>query len=192
MKPAGPTKTPERSQQNQGTYRPGGPIVLVPYEAGWENAFAVEASNLRAALGEVLIEIHHIGSTAIPGIVAKPVIDMLALCTSLVALDERRTTFEALGYEALGEFGIPGRRYYRKNSPDGSRSHQVHAFLADAPDAQRHLAFRDYLRAHPAAARQYSELKLALAAKWGTDIERYAEAKTAFVRGIEERATRAL
>jgi GrpB-like predicted nucleotidyltransferase (UPF0157 family) len=172
-------------------YRPGGPIVLVPHNTEWSSNFVRESAEVAAALGDVLVAIHHIGSTAIPGILAKPVIDILAVVTDLALVDLQAGTLRALNYEAMGEFGIPGRRYFRKNRADGVRTHQLHAFSVDSSEPQRHLAFRDYLRAHPRAAQAYVELKLELRRRFPTDIQSYAEGKTEFVRDIELRASRA-
>jgi GrpB-like predicted nucleotidyltransferase (UPF0157 family) len=134
------------------------------------------------------IELHHIGSTAIPGIVAKPVIDMLGIVPALDALDERAHRLAALGYEALGEFGIPGRRYFRKNAPDGVRTHQLHAFAPDSPEIERHLDFRNYLRAFPDEAAAYAALKQGLAESCDSDMDAYSNGKTQFIRAIERRA----
>lgn len=162
--------------------------MLVPHDARWSNEFGRESAAVARALGDVLVEIHHIGSTAIPGIVAKPVIDMLAVVADLGLVDVRAAALESLSYEAMGEFGITGRRYFRKNGTDGVRTHQVHAFKVNSPDVRRHIAFRDYLRCHPAEAQRYSELKLALAQRSSSDIDSYTDGKTTFVREIESRA----
>ena len=142
------------------------------------------------ALGDVLVAIHHMGSTAIPGIHAKPIIDMLAVTEDVRLLDEHASRLEALAYEALGEFGIPGRRYFRKNNVAGERTHQIHSFQADSPEITRHLAFCEYLRAHPDAAREYETLKLRLAEAHPEDIELYTEGKGALIRDIDARAAR--
>src|SRR5262245_2545019 len=88
-------------------------ITLVPHDEAWAREFTREAQRIERALGDVLVDLQHIGSTAIPGIVAKPVIDLLGAVTSVDALDAATSRLEALGYEALGEFGLPGRRYFR-------------------------------------------------------------------------------
>ena len=167
---------------------PRGAIVLAPHRAAWSGAFACEASAIADALPELRVELHHIGSTAVPGLVAKPVIDMLALVPAVEALDLRAHRLVALGYEALGEYGLPGRRYFRRTSPEGVRTHQLHAYGVGAPEAQRHLDFRDYLRAFPAEAAAYAALKQALAQRCASDERAYGEGKTAFVRATEERA----
>lgn len=169
-------------------YRPGATIVLAPHDPGWATAFAREASAITNALAGLSVELHHIGSTAISDIVAKPVIDMLAIVPSVDALDARAHLLTALGYEALGEFGIPGRRYFRKNALDGARTHQLHAFAAGSPHIERHLDFRDFLRAFPAEAAAYETLKKELAARCGSDMAAYSDGKTEFIRRVERRA----
>ena len=102
-------------------------------------------------------------------------------------LGQRLTDFEALGYEYLGEFGIPGRRYLRKGGDE--RTHQMHIFASDDVHAiARHLAVRDYLRAHPARAAAYGALKLELAARFPYDIDGYCDGKDAFVGALERDA----
>jgi GrpB-like predicted nucleotidyltransferase (UPF0157 family) len=140
------------------------------------------------AFGKNLLEIHHIGSTAIPGIYAKPIIDMLPVVADIAAVDECISQMKSLGYEALGEFGIPQRRYFRRNNAAGVRTHQIHAFQIGSPAITRHLAFRDFLRAHPEIALQYSDLKRRLADSHPNDIEAYMDGKDAFVKEIEARA----
>jgi GrpB-like predicted nucleotidyltransferase (UPF0157 family) len=88
----------------------------------------------------------------------------------------------------MGEFGIPERRYYRKNNSAGARTHQVHGFVAGSPDVTRHLAFRDYLRAHPGTALEYGVLKLRLWSMFGGDLDAYIKGKADFVQEVERRA----
>ena len=163
-------------------------IVLVAHDPSWLRKFESEASSIRTALGTEVIDIHHIGSTSIPGIAAKPIIDMLLEVTSVEKLGENTSVLEALGYEAKGEFGIPGRRYFRKDDAAGVRQFQVHAFAADSGQVNRHLAFRDYLRSHPAVAEEYSQLKRELAMQYPSDMEAYTDAKTPFIREVERLA----
>jgi len=163
-------------------------VIVLPYEPAWRDAFKREAVRLTNALDEVIISIHHIGSTSVPGLAAKPTIDIILLVPDLDRLDERACAMEALGYEAKGEYGIPGRRYFRKQTPAGVHTHHVHAFLAGSSGAVRHLAFRDYLIAHPAIARQYGDLKLRLAQEHPTDIDAYMDGKAPFIKEHEARA----
>jgi GrpB-like predicted nucleotidyltransferase (UPF0157 family) len=163
-------------------------IVLVAHDPQWAEQFAEEAALIRATLPGIVIELHHIGSTALPGIAAKPIIDMLALVTNLEALDCESSRLESLGYESKGEFGISGRRYFRKDSPAGIRTHHLHAFVADSDEIERHLNFRDYLRAHPSDAQAYEVLKLSLAVRTLGDGHAYTDGKGPFVREIDRRA----
>ena len=132
--------------------------------------------------------LHHIGSTAIPGIYAKPIIDMLAVVTNIEIVDQSNTELERLHYHAKGEFGIPGRRYFYRNNVAGVRTHQIHSFHAGSPDVVRHLAFRDFLCGHPDLALSYSLLKQRLAAAHPDDIEAYMDGKDAFIKEIEAMA----
>jgi len=165
-------------------------VTVEPHRASWARDFAVEAEKIGVALGPVLRALHHIGSTAIPGIYAKPIIDILAEVTELKALDRRDDEMRALRYEAMGEFGIPGRRYFRKNDERNARTHQIHAFAVGSPHLERHLAFRDFLVAHPERARAYSDLKQRLVAACRGDLEAHVAGKDAFVKEAEREALR--
>lgn len=136
--------------------------VVVPHDPAWASAFEVEARQLEAALGTNCLRLHHIGSTAISGIFAKPIIDILGVVQRLERLDAVAGSLEALGYEAMGAYGIDGRRYFRKQDETGRRTHHMHVFEAGSPHIERHLAFRDYLRHHPEIAAEYSAKKLGI------------------------------
>lgn len=163
-------------------------VYLVPYDPRWPQQFADEASTMRAVLGGLLVEIHHIGSTAIPGITAKPIIDMLAVVSDLVAVDGRNAAMQILGYEALGEFGIAGRHYFRKDDAAGQRTHQIHTFQVGSPQIERHLAFRDFLRAHREFAEKYDALKRRLAELHPADIGAYTDGKDEFINEMDAQA----
>lgn len=162
-------------------------IIVCDYQPAWQQAYRAEAQKIRAILGENLVCIHHIGSTAVPGLAAKPVIDILPVVRSLAQADAAAPAFVAIGYEYLGEFGIAGRRYLRKGGD--ARTHQVHIFAqGDTGNIARHLAFRDYLRTHAAVREQYAQLKRALALRFPYDIEGYCAGKEAFVQRFEREA----
>ena len=163
-------------------------VFLVPHDPCWREHFARESASLERALEGIALQIHHIGSTAIPRICAKPIIDMLVVVGDISKLDESPSRLEALGYEGLGEFGIPGRRYFRKNDSDGNRTHQIHAFQTDSPQIERHLAFRDFMEAHPRYAKQYEALKVQLANQYPNDIGRYADGKDEFIGEMDRKA----
>lgn len=159
-------------------------IELVPYQTQWEELFQKEAQALSDVLGDELTTLHHIGSTAIPGIFAKPIIDMLPVVKKIEAIDQLTPSLEALGYEAYGEFGMLGRRFFVKLK-NGKRIFHVHIFQEGHPDIERHVRFRDYLRSHESEAQAYSELKKELVKKSPDDIEKYCWGKEDFVKAIE-------
>lgn len=161
---------------------------VVPHRPEWKRRYAHEAEQIMCALSNMTAALHHIGSTAIPNIAAKPIIDILMEVDDLNDLDLRSQAMEHLGYEVMGEFGIPGRRYFRKNDATGIRTHQIHAFETGSTGALRHLAFRDYMIAHPAAAQDYGELKVQLAQEHPDDFEAYMAGKDAFIQEHEARA----
>ncbi len=164
-------------------------VVVVPHNPKWRALFEQEAECIVKALGENLIAVHHIGSTAIPGIYAKPIIDLLGEVKDIASVDEQNAQMVSLGYEAMGEFGIAGRRYFRKESLQ-KRTHHVHMFAVGSAQVERHLAFRDYLIGHPDAARDYSELKRSLAREYSTDIEKYMDGKDGFIKAVDEKVAR--
>lgn len=165
-------------------------VQVLPYQPAWPAAFESEASRVAQALGDAGGALHHIGSTSVPGLAAKPIIDMLLEVSDLAALDRRSDALVAQGWEAKGEFGLPGRRYFRKTDAQGRRTHHLHAFEAGSAEARRHLAFRDYLIAHPDVASAYGTLKRALAAAHPEDMSAYMDGKDPFIKDHEARALR--
>jgi GrpB-like predicted nucleotidyltransferase (UPF0157 family) len=162
-------------------------IRVVPYDPSWPAAFEAEAARLTGILGDELVVIHHIGSTAVPGLAAKPVIDMMPLVRDIERVDLYNAAMIEAGYQPWGEYGIPGRRFFTRGG-DEHRTHNIHVFQVDGAEVARHLDLRDYLRTHPAEAQRYAELKAALAAQFPQDIEGYMDGKDAFVKAMERRA----
>jgi len=163
-------------------------VCVVPHDSNWREAFDSEAANIRKALNSIQLEIHHIGSTAIPGIYAKPVIDLLVVVPNLKSLDAGKERMVSIGYEPMGECGIPGRRYFRKNGINGMRTHNVHAFEQGTLGVRRHLAFRDYLICHPKIAEEYSLLKQQLAISCRNSLVDYMDGKNHFIQTHEQLA----
>jgi GrpB-like predicted nucleotidyltransferase (UPF0157 family) len=154
-------------------------MSVVDYDPRWPAAAAAEIERLKHALSDVLIRAHHIGSTAVPGLAAKPVIDLLLEVASLSQLDALDDAMRMLGYEPRGEFGIVGRRYYPKGGD--RRTHHVHAFRIEDPHVAEHLTFRDYLRVRPQVAAEYGRVKREAAASHRHDSEGYVSQKAEFV-----------
>jgi GrpB-like predicted nucleotidyltransferase (UPF0157 family) len=151
-------------------------------------SFNTESIAIQNALGKNAVAIHHIGSTSIPSIVAMPIIDVLIAVSDIKTVDEGNSAKSSLVYEAMGEFGMPGRRNFRKEDRSGRRTHYVHSFAADSDRIQRHLAFRDFMIAHPEHAHQYSKLKFPLVERFPVSIESDMDGKDDFVQEIDRLA----
>jgi len=149
---------------------------------------AQELADRLRVLGPNLRDVHHIGSTSVPGLAAKPIIDLMPLVASLEELDRARGLVEALGYSWHGELGIPGRRYCALTDESGARRAQLHFFRWDSPHAVRHIAFRDYLRAHPDVARAYEGEKRRARDAHPGDSHAYSDEKAAWVGAREAEA----
>lgn len=159
-------------------------IEVVKYNDEWPSMFHDEAKHIATVLGGNLLRVFHIGSTSVPGLQAKPVIDIMPVVRDIEKVDSCQSEFKKLGYEYMGEFGMPGRRYMRKGG--NQRTHQVHVFQFDnTTDILRHLAFRNYLRCHADVCEAYGNLKAALAARHPTDIEAYCAGKDSFAKQVE-------
>lgn len=159
--------------------------IVVPHDPAWEEAFEAEARSIRSALGDGVIRLHHIGSTAIPGILAKPIIDLLGVVEHLEVMDGHTDEMERVGYEVMGAFGIEGRRYFRKMDAFGKRTHHLHVFARGSPHIERHLAFRDYLKNNDEKAAEYSSLKASLTGKDLPSWETYIDGKKPFIATTE-------
>lgn len=162
-------------------------IVVTDYDERWVALFEHEAAILRNILKDDLVDIHHIGSTAVPHLKAKPIIDIMPVVKDIARVDAYNEELINVGYEPLHEFGIRGRRYFRKG--EVNRTHQMHVFQFDnRHQIERHLAVRDYLRTHQEDRIAYGELKQELAVLYPMDIEGYCDGKDEFVVQLERRA----
>jgi GrpB-like predicted nucleotidyltransferase (UPF0157 family) len=163
-------------------------VIVVPYDPDWQSEFETESKHILHALGDNAASIHHIGSTAIPKMSAKPIIDILLEVYDLDRLDRQTSAIEELAYDAMGEYGIPRRRYFRKGNRLGMRTHHLHAFQVGSPEIERHLAFRDYMITHLVEAEAYSALKQDLAQAHPNDRKAYMDGKDKFVKEHETKA----
>ena len=161
---------------------------VIPHDPTWASQFEDERQKIAAVFGGVAVAIHHMGSTSIPGILAKPIIDILVEVRDLEEIDNLSHGMTKLGYEVMGEFGIENRRYFRKTKADGTRTHHVHTFLLGSPEAERHLAFRNFLRFNKAEAQEYSGLKARLTKGDGVTWDSYLDGKDPFIKAIEREA----
>lgn len=161
-------------------------VEVCSYNEMWSFMFAEEAEKLKAILGQEMAGIHHIGSTSVPGLTAKPIIDIMPVVKDIHRVDPFNEVMKKIGYEPKGENGIPGRRYFQKGGDN--RTHHVHIYQVGSDEIERHLAFRDYLREHPDVVKSYGDLKMKLAGQFPYDIESYINGKDQPVREIEAEA----
>ncbi|MBY0280770.1 MAG: GNAT family N-acetyltransferase [Alphaproteobacteria bacterium] len=148
--------------------------------------FEEEASKIQGALGANCIAVHHIGSTSVPGLAAKPIIDILPIVKDIMCVDAVNEKMAALGYEIKGEYGITFRRFFYKGEP--IRTHHVHVFEEGSPEIERHLKFRDWMCTHPEDLNTYANLKQELAKKYSHDRMGYGLGKESFVASINTKA----
>jgi GrpB-like predicted nucleotidyltransferase (UPF0157 family) len=156
-------------------------IRLVAYDVLWPREFEAEAERLARACDGLPLRLEHIGSTAVPGLSGKPLIDILAGVPPRAARAPYIAALVQLGYEHLGAYGVPGRDYFRRGNP---RTHHVHMVSWSSKTWRDHLLFRDYLRAHPHVALEYAALKRELAAAFPDDGRKYAEEKGPFIKSV--------
>jgi GrpB-like predicted nucleotidyltransferase (UPF0157 family) len=166
-------------------------VTVVEYRPEWAKMFEDEERVIRAALGDVSARVEHVGSTAVEGLAAKPIVDIMVGLKDFSLADGLVPKVEALGYEYVRKFEevMPFRRFFKKER-DGVRTHQIHMVAVGCEFWERLLLFRDFLRRNPEVAAKYASLKKELAGReWG-DVDEYADAKTEFVKEVEEEARR--
>ena len=164
-------------------------IEVVPYNRDWPTRFQHEAEQIAAILGKEAVAIHHIGSTAVPGLAAKPIIDILVEVRDIDRMDDYDPVMVGRGYRPKGEHGIEGRRFYNKGD-DIQRTHHLHVFGVGHHRIEDHLHFRDYLSAHPEAAVAYGRLKEDLARRYLHDIDGYVAGKEGSISELIAKAKR--
>lgn len=166
-------------------------IELAPPDPAWPDAFEQEAAHLRSVITPIMaVELHHIGSTAVPGLAAKPIIDLMGGVADLAVARERLVApLEAAGYAIWADNPAPDRLFFVKGLPPSAprRTHHLH-LVEPGPALDRHLAFRDHLRAHASDRDAYQALKLDLATLHRDDREAYTHAKADFIAEILNRA----
>ena len=159
-------------------------VVVLPYDEKWPADFRIIRAELIPALGPLAIAIEHVGSTSVPGLAAKPIIDLDVVIRDDTILEEVASALAKIGYRHEGDLGIAGREAFRYEGKDHLRKHHLYVCPQDSPELKRHVAFRDYLRSHPAAVREYSRIKEEAAALFPFDIDRYMEYKAPFIGKI--------
>ena len=158
-----------------------GTVLLAPHDPAWARLFADEAARIRAALGARPAEVAHVGSTAVPGLSAKPILDLMVGIAPDRDVAPYVAPLEGIGYAYCGEHGLPGRHYFVRDDASGRRTHHLHVVALDGAIWRAHLAFRDALRASPERRAAYEALKHDLAARHAGERLAYTEGKAAFI-----------
>jgi GrpB-like predicted nucleotidyltransferase (UPF0157 family) len=156
-------------------------VRIVDYDPRWPRVYEEEKHRLAAALGDAVVDIQHVGSTSVPGLASKPVVDILLGLRRYPLEPGQVAAVSSLGYGAMGESGIAGRQFFRKGAP---RTHHLHATEWGGPFWTSHLRFRDHLLRNPESRLEYDRLKRRLAAEVGDDREAYSAAKAPFIQAI--------
>jgi GrpB-like predicted nucleotidyltransferase (UPF0157 family) len=163
-----------------------GQLRLSPYEPNWPLLFGAEKERLFASLGNHILDVQHIGSTSIPGMPAKPILDIGVAVANFEEATRCVPLLEQLGYIYKGENGIPRRHYFVKGNP---RTHHLHLLEIESEEWKNHLRFRDYLRAKPTSAQAYASLKQTMAMQFATDRDAYQNGKENFIQAVLQKAT---
>ena len=159
-------------------------VVVLPYDEQWKQDFIMIKDEIAAALGQLAIGIEHVGSTSVEGLSAKPIIDIDVVIWDYTVFEEVVSALGAIGYRHEGDLGIAGREAFKYDGKDHLRKHHLYVCPKDSPELKRHIAFRDYLRAHPDAVQEYSRIKEEGAKLYPYDIDRYIEHKSPFIESI--------
>lgn len=171
---------------NQSSYKDR-KYDVVPYDQNWSKEFEVAAAKIKPVFKDDAIDIQHIGSTAVPDMDGKPVIDILVTVNDIAVANSHRAEMEAIGYTYAGEFVLPGSVLFRKMSGTTVLSN-VHIFPQQHPHVQEMLQLRDYLRGNPGEVKDYSQLKQKLYAKYKDDYAQYRKYKDEYMETLKQRA----
>ncbi len=159
-------------------------IIVQPYSALWEQSFRDIRAELQDALGKLALRIEHVGSTAVPGLSAKPIIDVDVVIRDYSVFEAVVSGLRAIGYTHEGDLGIAGREAFRYEGKEHLQKHHLYICPLDSAELERHIAFRDYLRSHPEAVQEYSRLKEEGARLYPNDVDQYIQHKSPFIEKI--------
>ena len=159
-------------------------IVVVPFDSNWKLQFETIRAEIQDALGELALSIEHVGSTSVEGLSAKPIIDIDVVIEDESKLQEVIEKLDGIGYEHEGNLGIVGREAFGYTGKEHLQNHHLYVCTKDSPELKRHLAFRDYLRSHEEAVKEYSRIKEEGAKLYPKDIDGYISYKTGWIEKI--------
>ena len=165
------------------------PVIIVEYDPRWPTLYEEESDRIVRAVGDLVVAIEHAGSTAVPNLGGKAIIDVMGAVRRLEDAEQCVEPLAGIGYEYVPEYNdiIPERRYFHKGPPE-ARTHHLHMVEHTSEFWERHLLFRDWLRLHSDDADDYYRLKQELAGRFGRDREGYTDAKTSFIEAIVAKA----
>ena len=159
-------------------------VIVEKYDEAWAQDFRQIEQELKEALGDLALRIEHVGSTSVKGLSAKPIIDIDIVIPDYSRFDAVVAALETIGYIHEGDLGIPGREAFKYSGKEHLRRHHLYVCTETSEELKRHLAFRDYLRSHPEAVREYSRVKEEGAALFPEDIDKYIEYKSPCIEKI--------
>ena len=159
-------------------------IVIIPYDEKWKLCFEQIAGELSAALGDLVLSIEHVGSTSVPDLAAKPIIDIDVVIEDESKLEAVISALAKIGYQHEGNCGIPGREAFGYEGKSHLMEHHLYVCPKDSPELRRHLSFRDYLRTHPEAVKEYIRIKEEAARLFPHDIDGYINHKGTLIEKI--------
>ena len=163
------------------------PVVIVRYDPDWPRVYKEESSLIRDAAGGIILSLEHVGSTSVPGLWAKPIIDMIAGVKDSESADRCRVILYDIGYDDASPGDQPDWFYCLGKAPHSPGFH-LHLVKEGSPFQKRHIIFRDWLRTHPADAEAYKDLKIMLSENYRYDRVAYTASKTEYINGIVEKA----
>lgn len=163
-------------------------VVVLPYDSRWKQDFINIRDEIKPALKDLALAIEHVGSTSVEGMSAKPIIDIDVIIKERTVLDEVISRLENIGYRYEGNLGIEGREAFKYEGKKDLQRHHLYVCAQDCPELKRHIAFRDYLRSHPQAVKEYGEIKEKGARLYPNDIDKYMEYKSGVIERIYEMA----
>lgn len=153
-------------------------VVVIPYDPKWQQDFGKIKAELTTALSDSFLCIEHVGSTSVEGLAAKPVIDIDVVIESMAQFETVKKKLASIGYFHEGDLGIHGREAFSFSGKEHLQKHHLYVCPKDSDELFRHLKFRDYLRTHPNAVKEYGRVKMAGAKLFPEDIEKYIEYKS--------------
>ena len=162
-------------------------VVVMPYDEAWADDFIKIRDEIKEVLGTLAMRIEHVGSTSVRGLSAKPIIDIDVVIRDRQALEKVISALAEIGYRHEGDLGIAGREAFKYDGKEHLRKHHLYVCTRDCAELKRHIAFRDYLRSHPEAVREYSRIKEEGAKLYPDDMDKYIEYKSPWIQQIYEK-----